>query len=163
MTRKLLASTVIPLLFATSAIAQTTSTDSTMGHSWSDTTAEAFFTDDGSMTLRSEAEIGTSWEELTEEERTMVRDECASMEQDSAATGSGTTDSSTTSDSSTTGTATTDTTTDTTTGATSDSTTTGSATTDTTMAGTGTLMEGITGGEVTQASWEELCTIVGGL
>lgn len=154
MTRKLLASTVIPLLFATSAIAQTASTDSMMGQSWSDTTAEAFFTDDGSMTLRSESEIGTSWEELTEEERTMVRDECASMQEDSAATGTGTADSTTT------GTATTD---STTTGSTSDSTTTGTATTGTTMAGTGPLMDGITGGEVTQASWEELCTIVGGL
>ena len=89
MTRKLLASTVIPFFFASAAVAQTGAADPVMGQNWSQDTTSAFFADDGAMTLRSEADIQASWAALSEEERAAVRNDCAMM--DTAAAGTSTT------------------------------------------------------------------------
>lgn len=77
MKHKLFAMTAIPFLFATAAIAQT---DAVMGEDWSETTASAFFADDGAMTLKSQAEIQTNWGALSEEERMVVMSSCSDLE-----------------------------------------------------------------------------------
>jgi hypothetical protein len=85
MTPKLFATTVIPLMLATAAGAQTASAPQPMmGETWSEATAEAFFTDDGTMSLRSDADIQTSWAALTAEEQSTVRADCVAVD-DSAA------------------------------------------------------------------------------
>lgn len=86
MTRKLLASTVIPFLLATAAVAQTDGATSFMGQNWNEETTSVFFADDGAMTLRSEAEIQANWGALSEEDRAAVRNDCAAMDT-AAATG----------------------------------------------------------------------------
>lgn len=77
MTRKLLATTVIPFFFATAAIAQS---ETVMGQDWSEATTSAFFANDGAMTLKSEAEIQTNWGTLPDEERMAVMSACADVE-----------------------------------------------------------------------------------
>ncbi len=80
MTRKLLASTVIPFLFATAAVSQTGVGEPVMGQDWNEETVSAFFADDGAMTLRSEADIQANWAALSEEDRAAVRNDCAMMD-----------------------------------------------------------------------------------
>ncbi len=77
MTRKLLATTVIPFFFATAAFAQS---ETVMGEDWNETTTSAFFADDGAMTLKSEAEIQTNWGTLSEEEQMTVMSACVDVE-----------------------------------------------------------------------------------
>ena len=103
MTPKLIASTIIPLLLATTAGAQSeTAAPAMMGSNWSEATSEAFFADDGAMSLRSEADIQTSWAALSAEEQATVRADCMAVSDDTAsnsggamATGTGQTNSST--------------------------------------------------------------------
>ena len=85
MTRKLLTTTVIPLLLASAAVAQTDATDMPdMGGAWNDDTATVFFTDDGAMTLRDQAEIASGWTTLPETERALVLADCVALQQSSA-------------------------------------------------------------------------------
>jgi hypothetical protein len=103
MTPKLIASTIIPLLLATTAGAQSDSTaPAMMGSNWNEATTQAFFADDGAMSLRSEAEIQTSWAALSAEEQATVRADCMAVSDDTTsnsggamATGTGQTNSST--------------------------------------------------------------------
>lgn len=82
MTRKLLTTTVIPLLLASASVAQTDATD--MGGTWNDGTATVFFTDDGAMTLRDQAEIASGWTTLPETERALVLADCVALQQSNA-------------------------------------------------------------------------------
>ena len=77
MTRKLIATAVVPFFLASAAVAQT---GGVMGEDWSQEATSAFFADDGAMTLLDEAEIRTNWAELTQEDRTAVLNSCATME-----------------------------------------------------------------------------------
>ena len=85
MTRKLLTTTVIPLVLASAAAAQTDATNMPdMGGTWNDGTATVFFTDDGAMTLRDQAEIASGWTTLPETERAVVLADCVALQQSSA-------------------------------------------------------------------------------
>jgi hypothetical protein len=77
MTRKLLATTVIPFFFATAAVAQA---ETVLGQDWSEATTSAFFADDGAMTLKSEAEIQANWGDLSQEEQMAVMSSCSDVE-----------------------------------------------------------------------------------
>lgn len=93
MIRKLLAFTLAAPLAAAGAFAQTDSLsgtgtmDGTYGSDWSSSLHSAMLNDDG-MTVRSEAEIATEWEDLSEEDREMLRRDCDDYEQQSGVTGS---------------------------------------------------------------------------
>lgn len=77
MTRKMLATTVIPFFFATAAVAQT---DMVMGEDWNEETVSAFFADDGAMTPLDEAEMRTNWNALSAEDRATVMASCANVD-----------------------------------------------------------------------------------
>lgn len=66
------------------------------GSDWSTTLGPAMFGDDG-MTLRADADIATQWGTLSEDDKAMIRRDCAMQMQKSAGT-TGTTEGSTTTD-----------------------------------------------------------------
>ncbi|MFA5581645.1 MAG: hypothetical protein WDA25_06800 [Paracoccaceae bacterium] len=79
---KFMAGTVVSLFLATGAVAQDgmgITPGSAMGQTWSDGAANAFFTDDGSMTLRPTGEIEANWANLSEPERAQIRADCTAM------------------------------------------------------------------------------------
>lgn len=53
--------------------------DSTLPSGWSGAIGEAFFTDPAAGTLRSEDEVRTNWEGLSEEQQAQVRAECTTV------------------------------------------------------------------------------------
>lgn len=77
MTRKMLATTVIPFFFATAAVAQS---DMVMGEDWNEATVSAFFADDGAMTPLDEAEMRTNWSALSAEDQATVMASCANVD-----------------------------------------------------------------------------------
>lgn len=86
MTQKLLTTTVIPLFLATATASVAQSDMTGIGDSWNDGTETVFFTDDGSMTLRPQAEIATGWNALPETERALVVADCVLVQEANAAT-----------------------------------------------------------------------------
>jgi hypothetical protein len=169
---KLVAASMLTLAVGTSAIAQSSTTgttgpaagtstdtmmmteaDKTLTRDWSGPIGDAFFTDDSMSTLKSQAEIQSSWQSLSAEQQAQVKQDCATVSSSTAsapATGTSTdTTASTTPD--TTGPAagtSTDTTASTTTG------TTGTGTTSSDMAASGTAGSGTYSMAMTQlCSW----------
>ncbi|MGP3696329.1 hypothetical protein [Rhodobacter sp. NSM] len=67
-------------LLASAAAAQTTTAQgTTMGRDWDAPMVDTFFNPGGSMTMRTEAEVRSSWDSLSEEQKSQVRDDCASF------------------------------------------------------------------------------------
>ena len=97
MIRKLVIASALTFGFgAATAIAQTTpaqpetgaagpSTQETLPMGWDGAIGDAFFTDAAAGTLRSEAEIRTNWDGLTDAQQAQVRADCANV--DTAASG----------------------------------------------------------------------------
>lgn len=77
MKHTLIATTIIPFLFASAAAAQT---ETMMGHDWTAATTSAFFADDGAMTLKNAGEVQTNWGALTQEERMAVMSSCSDVQ-----------------------------------------------------------------------------------
>lgn len=80
MTNKMtfMAGTVVSLFLATGAVAQDAA-GAMIGQTWSDPAANAFFTDDGTMTLRPTGEIEANWANLSEPERAQIRADCTAL------------------------------------------------------------------------------------
>lgn len=92
MRMKLITSTAASLVLASMSMAQAaTDTETTTGAGpagtagsgmmssvmdWDQDVADAFFTDDTRVTLRSESEIESNWEDLDDDQRQTVRDFC---------------------------------------------------------------------------------------
>jgi hypothetical protein len=99
---------VVPAFAQTSATTTGTSglnaASSTFGHDWSTTLGLAMF-GDGESTLRSESELTSQWETLSDEDKDMIRRDCMMhMQQSGGMTGStGTTGSTSSSTGTTTG------------------------------------------------------------
>jgi hypothetical protein len=153
---RLIAASMLTLALGTSAIAQSSTTDTTgpaagtstdpmmmteadktLTNDWSGPIADAFFTDASKTTLKSQDEIKSSWSSLSTEQQAQVKQDCATVSSSTAAApGTGT---STDTTASTTTTTPSDTTaSDTTTGTGTSTDTTASTTPDTTGPAAGT-------------------------
>lgn len=137
---------------ATGTMMQMTEAEKNATADWTGPIADALFTDQSKMTLRSEQEIRTNWANLSAEQQNQIKEDCNTVE--TAAAGTGTTTGTTTPSGDTTASTTTDTTTGGTAGTTSGETT-ASTTTGTTSgtAGTATGAGGV-------MSVAQLCNIV---
>ncbi|ULB09462.1 hypothetical protein ORIO_05915 [Cereibacter azotoformans] len=70
----------VAALLASSAAAQTTTAQgTTMGRDWDAPMVDTFFNPGGSMTLRANSEIRSSWDSLSEQQKQQVRDDCAAF------------------------------------------------------------------------------------
>ena len=113
---RLIAASMLTLALGTSAIAQSSTTDTTGGTSgattatpgatdtmmmteadkaltgdWSGLVADAFFTEDSKATLKSQDEIKSSWSSLSTEQQAQVKEDCATVSSSTAsAPGAGT-------------------------------------------------------------------------
>ncbi|MEH6774989.1 MAG: hypothetical protein V7668_13770, partial [Cereibacter changlensis] len=85
MKRMTFATGATALLMASAAYGQsTTAQGTTMGQSWDAPLADTFFVPGGSMALRTEPEIQSSWASLTEQQQQQVRDDCSAFSTDNA-------------------------------------------------------------------------------
>ncbi|RAZ83226.1 hypothetical protein [Cereibacter johrii] len=76
-------------LLASAATAQTTTAQgTTMGRDWDAPIVDTFFNPGGTMTLRTDGEVRSSWESLSEEQKQQVRDDCAAFGTEGTAAGS---------------------------------------------------------------------------
>jgi hypothetical protein len=152
---RLIAASMLTLALGTSAIAQSSTTDTTgpaagtstdpmmmteadktLTNDWSGPIADAFFTDASKTTLKSQDEIKSSWSSLSTEQQAQVKQDCATVSSSTAAApGTGT---STDTTASTTTTPSDTTASDTTTGTGTSTDTTASTTPDTTGPAAGT-------------------------
>ncbi len=76
-------------LLASAATAQTTTAQgTTMGRDWDAPIVDTFFNPGGTMTLRTDGEVRSSWESLSEDQKQQVRDDCAAFGTEGATAGS---------------------------------------------------------------------------
>ncbi|NGO51121.1 hypothetical protein G6N73_07985 [Mesorhizobium camelthorni] len=172
---KLIAASMLTLALGTSAIAQSSTTDTTgpaagtstdtmmmteadkaLTKDWSGPIGDAFFTDDSMTTLKSQAEIQSSWASLSAEQQAQVKQDCTTVSSGTASAPGTSTDTTASTTPDTTGPAA-GTSTDTTASTTPD-TTTGTGTTSSDMAASGTAGAGTYSTAMTQ-----LCSWVGSM
>jgi hypothetical protein len=154
---RLIAASMLTLALGTSAIAQSSTTDTTgpaagastdtmmmteadktLTKDWSGPIGEAFFTDDSMTTLKSQAEIQSSWQSLSAKQQAQVKQDCATVSSSTAAAPGTGTSTDTTASGTTTTTPPDTTASDTTTGTGTSTDTTASTTPDTTGPAAGT-------------------------